>query len=91
MLFSMVVRTVPGGSGTPDRSSRGNSAHQMCCESSNLVAHSLGRQNGNLINDTLVGVEIEGQFSVVLLDDSTSTLLNDLCTETLSRKQNVES
>ena len=62
----------------------------MRCESSNLVAHSLGRQDGNLIDDTLVGVEIEGQFSVVLLDDSTSTLLNSLCTDTLLKKQNVE-
>ena len=61
----------------------------MCCESSNLVAHSLGRQDGNLIDDTLIGVKIKGQFSVVLLDDSTSTLLNGLCTDTLLRKEKV--
>jgi hypothetical protein len=34
-------------------------------------------------------VKIEGQFSVVLLDDSTSTLLNGLCTDTLFRKETV--
>ena len=58
----------------------------MRCESGNLVAHSLGWQNGNLIDNTLVGVEIEGQFSVVLLDNSTSTLLNGLCTDALLDK-----
>jgi len=55
----------------------------MRCEAGNLIAHSLRWQNGDLIDDTLVCVEIEGQFSVVLLNDSTSTLLNGLCTDTL--------
>jgi hypothetical protein len=57
------------------------------CVSSNLVAHTLGWQNGNIINNTLVGVEIDGEASVVLLDNSTSTLLYGLCTNTLEKRE----
>ena len=59
----------------------------MRCEAGDLIAHSLGGQNGDLIDDSLVCVEIERQFSVVLLDDSTSTLFNGLCTDTLLKNK----
>lgn len=55
----------------------------MCGETSNLVTHSLGWQDSDFIDDTLVGVEIKGKLGVVLLDDSTSTLLDSLGTDTL--------
>ena len=45
---------------------------------SNLVSHSLGLDDGDIINDSLVDVEILGQFSVVLLDDSSGGSLDGL-------------
>ncbi len=63
--------------------SLGNSSHQVSCVSGNLVSHSLRRKDGNLINNTLVGVEIKRESSVVFLDDGASTLLNGLRTDTL--------
>lgn len=36
-----------------------NSLHQMSGESSNLVSQSLGRNDGDFIADSLVGVEIQ--------------------------------
>ena len=41
-----------------------------------LVAERLRGDEGNLLNDPLVGVEIEGELGVVLLDDDTSCLLD---------------
>jgi len=43
--------------------------HQMCGESSDLIAHALGRQDGDLIDNALVGVEVQRQARVVLLDN----------------------
>ena len=63
--------------------SLGNSAHQVRCVSSNLVAHALGWKDGNFIDNTLVGVEVDSESSVVLLDDGASTLLNGLGTDSL--------
>jgi len=45
---------------------------------SNLVSHSLGLDNGDVIDDSLVDVEILGKFSVVLLDDSSGGSLDGL-------------
>ena len=47
-----------------------------------LVAEGLGGDDGDLLNDPLVGVEVEGQLSVVLLDDDTSSLLDGLGSDT---------
>ena len=55
----------------------------MGCESGNLVAHSLGWGDGDLIDYTLVCVEVKGETSVVLLDDSTGTLFDGLGTNSL--------
>ena len=63
--------------------SLGNSSHQVSCVSGNLVSHSLGRKDCYLIDNTLVGVEVECESSVVFLDDSASTLLDSLRTDTL--------
>lgn len=52
-------------------------------ETSNLVTHTLGGGDGNLINKTLVGVEVESKTGVVLLDDSTCGLLDGLGADSL--------
>lgn len=43
--------------------------HKVGDEASDLVSHALGRNDGNLGSHSLVGVEIEGQARIVLLDD----------------------
>jgi hypothetical protein len=63
--------------------SLGNPAHQMRGESGNLIAHALGRKNGNLINDALVGVEIRCQPWVILLHNRAGRLLHSLGSDTL--------
>lgn len=45
---------------------------------SNLVSHSLGLDDGDIIDDSLVDVEILGKFSVVLLNDSSGGSLDGL-------------
>ena len=45
---------------------------------SNLVSHSLGLDDSDIINDSLVDVEILGKFSVVLLNDSSGGSLDGL-------------
>merc|ERR550539_2001758 len=52
------------------------SLHQVSDEPGNLVAERLGGNEGNLLNDPLVGVEIEGKLGVVLLDDDPGSLLD---------------
>jgi len=49
-------------------------------ESCNLVPQTLAGDDGNLIADTLVGVEVEGEARVVLLDDDAGSTLGGLCT-----------
>ena len=43
-----------------------------------LVAKTLGSNDGNLIANSLVGLEVEGQLGVVSLDDDLGGLLNGL-------------
>jgi hypothetical protein len=43
---------------------------------SNLVPQRFARDNGNLFTDPLVGVEVQRQSSVVLLDDQLGGLLD---------------
>ena len=43
-----------------------------------LVAEGLRGDDGDLLDDPLVGVEVEGQLGVVLLDDHPSCLLDSL-------------
>ena len=44
----------------------------------NLVTERLGGDKSHFLDDPLVGVEVEGQLSVVLLDDHPSCLLDSL-------------
>lgn len=44
----------------------------------NLVSESLRLDDGDVIDDTLVGVEIVGEFSVVSLNDGLGCSLNSL-------------
>lgn len=49
---------------------------------SNFVPKGFGRDDGGFLTDTLVGMEIHCQTSVVLLDDDLSGLFHCLCTHT---------
>ena len=46
-----------------------------------LVAEGLRGDDGDLLDDPLVSVEVEGQLGVVLLDDDPSSLLHGLCSD----------
>lgn len=60
-----------------------DSLHQMGDETSNLISHSLGRDDSNLSSDSLVGVEVKGELGVVLLNDHASGFLDGLCANSL--------
>lgn len=55
-----------------------NSLHQMCRVSCNLVSESLRRDDRNFIADLLVGVEVQSQSWVELLDDDSRRSLGGL-------------
>lgn len=55
----------------------------MGCESSNLVTHTLGGGDGDLIDDTLIGVKVKSKTGVVLLDDGTCGFLDGLGADSL--------
>ena len=63
--------------------SLGNTLHKVGGESSNLVTHTLGGGDGDLIDDTLVGVEVKSKTGVVLLDDGTCGFLDGLGADSL--------
>tara|TARA_B110000046_G_C12866439_1_gene344099 strand:- start:316 stop:651 length:336 start_codon:yes stop_codon:yes gene_type:complete len=50
----------------------GDSTHSG--ETGDLVAKALGWDDGDILGDALVGVEVEGQARVVLLDDDAGRL-----------------
>jgi len=52
----------------------------VSCGFTHLVAQSLGRNDGDLIADTLVGLEVESQLWVVTLNDDLGGLLDGLGT-----------
>lgn len=54
--------------------------HQMCHETSDLVAQGLGGNDGHFLDDALVCVEIHRQPGVVLLNNDLRGLLDGLCT-----------
>jgi hypothetical protein len=56
-------------------------------ESGDFVAHTLGGGDGDFINDTFVGVKIEGETGVVLLDDGTCGFLDGFGADSLFGKQ----
>ena len=55
-----------------------DSLHQVSGKTSNLVSESLGLNDSNVINDTLVGMEVNGELTVVLLNDGSGGSLNSL-------------
>lgn len=55
-----------------------NALHQVRGVTGNLVAETLGGNDGNLIADALVGLEVEGQAGVVTLNDDLGGLLDGL-------------
>ena len=69
--------------GNSANGSLGDTLHEMGGETCNFVAHALGGGDGYLIDYTLVGVEVECETSVVLLDDGACTLLDGLGTNSL--------
>ena len=56
--------------------------HQVGDETGDLVPQGLGRDQGDLLNDLLVGVEVKGKLGVVLLNDDLGGLLDGLGTDT---------
>ena len=64
---------------TTDRATL-NSLHQVGGVTSNLVAETLGSDDGDLITDALVGLEVQGQSGVVSLNDDLGGLLDGLGT-----------
>lgn len=73
---------------TANRDTSVNAAHQVGNETGDLVTHALGGNDGNLISDTLVAVEVEGESGVETLDNSAGRALHSLSTNTtLKRKQ----
>lgn len=52
--------------------------HQMSHEASNLVPHTLRRDDGDFVANTLVRVEVHSQARVVLLDDGPCRFLHGL-------------
>ena len=55
-----------------------DSLHEMGGETGDLVSESLGLDDSAVINDSFVGVEIVGEFTVVFLDDSSGGSLDSL-------------
>ena len=49
--------------------------HQMSDEAGDFVTQRLGRNHGDFFNDSLVGVEIKGQFCVVSVKDICKLLM----------------
>lgn len=82
------MRDVSGCIGVEDICYYGFAAYRLCCcvvfmgqqlnLPGDLVAQGLGRDDGNFLADTLVGMEVHGQSSVVLLDDDLGGLLDSL-------------
>lgn len=64
--------------------------HEVCHKASNLVAHPLGRNDGNFVAHAFVRVEVHGQTRVVLLDDGSRRLLHGLRADTLHRGSSAE-
>merc|ERR1712125_78530 len=55
-----------------------DTSHEMGNVTSNLVSHLLGGDDGNLLSESLVGLEVKGQSRVVLLDDDAGSALDGL-------------
>jgi len=65
--------------------------HQVRGEAGDFVAQALGRDFSNLIDDALVGVEVEGEAGVVLFDEYTGGALCRLRTNSSLNALSVSS
>jgi len=68
-----------------------NTPHQVSGEAGNLVAEALRGDQRNLIANPLVGLEVEGEAGVVLLNDDAGSLLDGLSPDTtlLNEKNSI--
>lgn len=55
-------------------------------EACNLISESLRLDNGDLLGDTLVGVEIQSKAVIVFLDNDSRSLFNSLSADTTCGK-----
>jgi len=69
----------------------GDAAHEVGGEARDLVAHALGGGDGDLVDEALVRVEVEGEAGVVLLDDGPGGLLDGLGADSLRRREKERS
>lgn len=53
-----------------------DAAHQTGRVTGNLVAQTLGRNLSKVVEDALVGLEVQGELGVVLLDENAGSALN---------------
>jgi hypothetical protein len=67
-----------------------DTAHQVGGEAGNLVAETLGGDDGDLIEDPLVDLEIEGELGVVSLNDDLGRLLDGLNCRTVSEQRSED-
>ena len=58
-----------------------DSLHQVSNETSDLVSESLGRNDGNLLSNLLVELEVKGELLIVLLNDVSSRSLDSLSSD----------
>ena len=63
-----------------------DATHQVGGKACNLVAKTLGGDDGDLGGETLVGLEVEGETGVVLFDKVAGGTLHCLCADTTLRK-----
>ena len=56
-----------------------DSFHGVGDETGDLVGQVLGWHDGDFADDSGIGVEIKSEFGVVLLDNSSGSLLDGLC------------
>ena len=80
LLLLELERDVPHGP-------LGDALHEVGRESGDLVPHPLGGGDGDLVDDALVGVEVEGEAGVVLLDDGPGGLLDGLGADSLNKRR----
>jgi hypothetical protein len=77
LLLLKLQADVPHGS-------LGDALHQVGGESRDLVPHALRGGDGDLVDNALVRVEVEGEAGVVLLNDGPGGLLDGLGSDSLS-------
>lgn len=79
LIFSLTLLFLELEGNTTNRTTL-NTLHQMGSITGNLVAETLRGNDGDLIADSLVGLEIEGQLGVVSLNDDLGGFLDGLGT-----------